>query len=166
VGRTGSKASQARHDESPAERADRNWNDLLQELRVAQTGTQVLTAFLLTLPFQQRFTELDTFQVRTYIVVVLLSASATGLLVAPASLHRGLFQEGRKAEVVSWGHRLATAGMAVLAGAVSGVVLLVFSVVLGRDAGFVSSLCVLLVLLGLWFVLPVAIRHSGSRVAD
>ncbi len=166
VSRAASRASAARHEESPAERADRNWNDLLQELRVAQTGTQVLTAFLLTLPFQQRFTELDPFEVRTFIVVVLLAAGATGLLVAPASLHRGLFQKGRKDDLVSWGHRLATAGMAVLAGAVAGVVLLVFSVVLGRTPGIVASAIVLVVLVSLWFVLPFAIKHSGSREAD
>src|SRR5690349_5468234 len=83
-------------DETPLERADRDWNELLQELRVVQTGVQLLTAFLLTLPFTQRFAELDPVHVNLFVGVVLLAATATGLLIAPVSLHRHLFRQRRK----------------------------------------------------------------------
>src|SRR5215212_2416243 len=79
--------------ETEMERMDRNWNELLQELRVTQTGVQILTGFLLTLPFQQRFTELDTFQVTVFCIAVLLSSTATALIVAPVSYHRLLFRQ-------------------------------------------------------------------------
>lgn len=152
-------------DETTAERADRNWTDLLQELRVTQTGTQLLTAFLLSLPFQQRFSELDAGQVRTYLVVVLLSVLATALLVSPVALHRAMFRRRRKAETVVAAHRIAVLGLVVLGLAVAGAVLLVFDVVLGRTAGLVACAGVLLALAALWWLLPQLVRraHGDGR---
>ena len=111
-------------DETPEERSDRNWNELLQELRVMQTGTQILTGFLLTLPFQSRFTELDDFQVGTYLVLVGLAVATTIVVVAPVSLHRLLFRQHRKPETVSIGDR-ATRGAALAAAVVVALAVLV-----------------------------------------
>ena len=97
--------------ETGAERADRNWAELLQELRVSQTGVQLLTAFLLSLPLQQRFTSLSSGQHLTYLVAVCLSVIATGLLVAPVAVHRAVFQRHEKAELVKVGDRAARAGL-------------------------------------------------------
>lgn len=148
-------------DETPDQKADRNWNELLQELRVAQTGVQILTGFLLTLPFQQRFERLDPFEVGTFLVVVLVAASATGLLIAPVSLHRALFGRQRKNETVAMAHRLAQLGLAALLLAVTGVVLLVFSVVVGRPEAVVVAGAVMVGLVALWGVLPLAVRRRG-----
>lgn len=153
-------------DESPVERADRNWADLLQELRVMQTGVQLLTAFLLALPFQQRFTELDDRQVDVFVVVVLLSATATGLLVAPVSMHRHLFGKRRKDDLVRWAHRLSLAGLAALGMAVTGVVWLVMSVVDGPTIATVLGGAVLGGLLLLWLVLPLVVRHQRALAED
>ncbi len=145
-------------NESPEQKADRNWNELLQELRVAQTGVQILTGFLLTLPFQQRFERLDAFEVGTFLVVVLVAAIATGLLIAPVSLHRALFGRRRKNETVAVAHRLAQFGLVALLLAVAGVVLLVFSVVVGRPEAVAVSAAVLVGLAALWGVLPLVVR--------
>ena len=103
-------------DESPLQRADRNWNELTQELRVTQTGTQILTAFLLTLPFQPRFAELTTGQIVLYLLLVVLSVLTTTLMVAPVSIHRFLFGQGRKIELVRVASRLTAAALVTPAG--------------------------------------------------
>ena len=150
--------------ETETERMDRNWNELLQELRVTQTGVQILTGFLLTLPFQQRFTELDTFQVTVFCIAVLLSSTATALIVAPVSYHRLLFRQRKKALLVRDSDRLARAGLLILALAVSAVVLLVFDVAVSRRLGIICSAAVLLVFVVLWLVLPLAgLRASNLR---
>ena len=93
-------------DETEAERLDRNWTELLQELRVTQTGTQILTGFLLTIPFQQRFTELGPAQLAIYLVLVVFAVLATILALAPVSLHRALFRTGAKSRIVRLANRL------------------------------------------------------------
>ena len=93
-------AQDERH-ETPAERFDRNWDELLQELRVTQTGVQLLTAFLLSLPLQQRFPDLAAYQHALYLGAVALSVSATGLLVAPVAVHRALFRHHAKGRLVT-----------------------------------------------------------------
>src|SRR5215213_2429038 len=82
--------------ETERERINRNWDELLQELRVTQTGVQILTGFLLTLPFQQRFEDLDDYQRDLFLVLVLLAVLTTALIVAPVSLHRILFRKHLK----------------------------------------------------------------------
>jgi hypothetical protein len=89
--------------EGPLQRADRNMSELLQELRVAQTGVQILFAFLLALSFQPRFADVDEFQRWTYVVTLLLSVVTAGLLVAPAAVHRVTFRRGVKIEIVLLG---------------------------------------------------------------
>lgn len=148
-------------DETPEERSDRNWVELLQELRVMQTGVQILTGFLLTLPFQARFADLDDFQVGVYLALVALSVLTTGLFVTPVSIHRALFRKHLKRELVTLSDRVTRAGIVVLALVFTGTVLLVVSVVVGRTAAFWASGTVLLLLTTLWLVLPrVAVRDA------
>ncbi len=147
-------------DETPLERLDRNWTDLLQELRVIQTGVQLLTGFLLTLPFQSRFEQLSAYQQTIYLATLAASVLATGFLIAPVSLHRFLFRRHARRVTVDVAHRLAQIGMLLLAVAMVGVVLLIFDVVLGSTQGIVAAGIVAAVLLGLWVVLPLAIREQ------
>jgi hypothetical protein len=144
--------------ETPTQRLDRNWTDLLQELRVVQTGVQLLTGFLLTLPFQARFETLSEFQQNVYLVTVGFSVVATGLVIAPVSLHRILFRQRARLQLVSAAHRLALAGLLALSVAIIGVVLLVFDVVRGPIAGWTAAACAAVLLAGLWFGLPLALR--------
>jgi Family of unknown function (DUF6328) len=161
AGRTNDQGGDPSRGESETERMDRNWNELLQELRVTQTGVQILTGFLLTLPFQQRFTQLDDFQVTVFCIAVLLSATATALIVAPVSYHRLLFRQRRKALLVRVSDRLARAGLSALALAVSVVVLLVFDVALSRPLAVVAAIAILLVFTTLWLVLPLLSRRAA-----
>ncbi|WP_169166067.1 DUF6328 family protein [Cellulomonas taurus] len=147
--------------ETVDERMDRNWNELLQELRVAQTGVQILTGFLLTVPFQSRFTELDGYQRSVCLVLVVLAITATALIVAPVSLHRVLFRRHRKESLVAHADRLAQAGLAALALVLGGSALLLFDIVLGRAAGVVAGATVLLVLAVLWVVVPVRLARAA-----
>ena len=151
--------------ETPTERLDRNWAEILQELRVTQTGIQILTGFLLTVPFQQRFTELSTEQRGFYLVLVLLAAVTTGIMVAPVSLHRMLFRRHAKSTLVTGADRLLRVGLAFLALTVSGVVLLVFDVVTTRGAALTASLLLLAGLVAAWFVLPALLARASRRAA-
>ena len=150
-------------NETGVEKLDRNWNDLLQELRVAQTGVQLLTGLLLTLPFQQRFGELTQPQRTIYLVTVALSVAATGLLIAPVSLHRALFRQRARATLVTSGHTLAMAGLATLGLAVTGVVSLIFGTVLGEGAGLVAAACAFALFAALWGAWPWWWRTSKTR---
>lgn len=149
--------------ETPVEKLDRNWNEILQELRVTQTGVQILTGFLLTVPFQQRFTELTSQQRWFYLVLVLLAAVTTGLMVAPVSLHRWLFRRHAKPALVIGADRFMRAGLICLALTVSGVVLLVFDVVAGRQSAVIASGGVLLFLVLCWFVLAAVLRRGTTK---
>ena len=156
-----SASTKGRH-ETLEERSDRNWNELLQELRVTQTGAQILTGFLLTLPFQQSFSRLDGTQLTIYLVLVILAAATTILVVSPVSAHRLLFQRRLKPELVRAGHRAALGGLVCLALVVTGTVLLIFDVVLGRAAALVAAGAMLVLIAVGWAVVPlVAGRHRG-----
>lgn len=153
--------------EGPLQRADRNMIELLQELRVAQTGVQILFAFLLSLSFTDRFERIDEFERWTYVVTLLLSAATAGLLVAPAAVHRVTFRRGVKAQTVQLGHKLFTAGLCTLALTLTGAVLLVLDVAVGRSFAVPAAVAVAFVLLGLWFVLPLPLRRRApADVAD
>ena len=149
--------------ETPNQRADRNWDELMQELRVTQTGTQILTGFLLTIPFQQRFATLDAYQHDLYLLLVVLAVLATALVVAPVSLHRVLFRRRLKPELVSAGNWFARAGLLVLALVLSGAAMLLFDVVLNRTAGQVVGVASLVVLAVCWWVLPEVIARRADR---
>lgn len=154
----------ARGDETPAERADRNWNELMQELRVMQTGTQILTGFLLAVAFQPRFLELDVVQRSLYIVLVLLAATATVLALTPVGLHRLLFQENRKPELVRMANRLVKVNLIVIGALTVGVVALILDVTLTRVVALIAASLGVVVIVLLWAGLPQLIRRgAGSR---
>ncbi|WP_432053632.1 DUF6328 family protein [Streptomyces sp. bgisy022] len=148
--------------ETPLQRADRNFVELLQELRVTQTGVQILFAFLLSLAFTSRFTSLDTVQRATYVTTLLLAVLAAALFTAPAALHRSLFQQGAKPLIVQVSSRLATCGLVVLVFAFSGAVMLVVDVTTHRAGGIAAGAGTFLVCVGLWGLLP---RMVGRAVA-
>jgi Family of unknown function (DUF6328) len=149
--------------ETPEERSDRNWNELLQELRVTQTGVQILTGFLLTLPFQERFEDLDGYQRTLYLVLVLLAVLTTGLITAPVSLHRILFGRRLKRELVTSADRFARSGLLTLALTIAGAAMLVFDVVVGRTAGWVVGAAVLVLLAVFWLVYPLRVTRASGR---
>jgi Na+/H+-dicarboxylate symporter len=152
-------------DESLNERMDRNWNEILQELRVTQTGTQIFTGFLLTIAFQTRFNELTTFQVRVYLVLVVAAVLTTALGLAPVNMHRALFREGQKVIIVQAAHiimRITLVGVAVM---LIGTVLLIFDLVLDRSAALIAAGAILLLLIVL-AVLPRVLRSNGSPEKD
>ena len=151
-------------DQQPSqETLTRNWDELLQEIRVTQTGVQILTGFLLTVPFSNRFGDLTTFQRNVYLAVLSGSVLTTGLVVAPVAMHRVLFRQRRRELLVESGNRFARTGLAMLALTVSGVMLLVVDIVLGSPEGWVAGGAILLVLTVLWAVVPqVADRLDDS----
>ena len=149
--------------ERPLQRADRNMVEMLQELRVAQTGVQILFAFLLSLTFTERFGRIDDFQRWTYVVTLLLTALTTGLLVAPAAIHRMLFGRGVKAAAVQIGHHLFLGGLVSLTLTLMGAVLLVLDVAVGRTFALWSAAGVGVALVLLWFVLPLPVRTRNER---
>jgi hypothetical protein len=147
-------------DESEAERLDRQLAELLQELRIALPGVQVLFAFLLTVPFSARFDSTTETQRGIYLGVLLATALATSLLLAPTSLHRLRFRQGRKRGIVELSHRLTIAGLVVLAFAVTGAVFLVTDVTFTRWAAWVAASGTFAVTATLWWVIPLTGRRE------
>jgi len=147
-------------DESAEERADRNLVELLQELRVLQTGIQILFAFLLTIPFTVRFTQLSTTQRDIYVATFLTSLASLAVLVAPAAIHRGLFRRSMKERIVIISARCARFGILLLAVALDCALFLIIDVVLGRLAAFVTTGCAALMFFVLWFLLPWLLRRD------
>ena len=145
--------------ETEKQRWDRNFADLLQELRVAQTGVQILFAFLLTLPFSSGFPNTTAFQKDTYIVALLAAAAATAMIISPVAFHRALFRQGRKPELVRYAHKMATGGLAFM------LIAMVSSVLLITD--YLTNIWVSLVLTGItalffltfWAAIPFAHRN-------
>lgn len=155
-----------RPGETPSERADRNWNELMQELRVMQTGTQILTGFLLAVAFQPRFAELDDLQRGLYIALVLLAATATVLALTPVGLHRMLFHERRKAQLVRVANRLVKANLAVIGAVTVGVVALILDVALNRPTAIAAAALGVVVILLLWVGLPPLLRRRSGGTTD
>ncbi|BCI53661.1 hypothetical protein NIIDNTM18_29390 [Mycolicibacterium litorale] len=153
-----------RHErsETRTQRLDRNWSCLLQELRVVLTGVQLLTGFLLTLPFQQRFAVLDDRLHALYLATVSCSIAATVLLTAPVALHRLVFRRHMLSRLVTVSHRLTLIGLLLLGAAVSGVATMVFDVIAGRSAGVVAGLVTLTAWVALWVLLPLVARRGTS----
>ena len=151
--------------EAPLQRADRNFAELLQELRVAQTGVQILFAFLLTLSFMDRFATIDAFQRGVYVFTLVASATTVALLVAPVAVHRLLFQRGRKRELVHVGHRLVIIGLVSLAVTVLAGMLLALDVVVGRAAAMAVVGALAVVFAALWAGVPLRVRSGpGLRL--
>jgi hypothetical protein len=152
-------------DESPEERADRNLNELLQELRVALPGVQILFAFLLTVPFSQGFTRLDGFQRDLFFAVLLATAVSTALLIAPTAHHRLLFRLRDKENLVRVSNRLAIAGLLVLMVSLTGAILLVADIMFHSPAPTIFTAAIGLVFVVAWILMPVIRRiRLGEEV--
>ena len=149
-------------DETPAERVDRNFNELLGELRIALPGVQVLFAFLLAVPFAQRFSQLTGFQRGLYFAVLLLTALASALLIAPTAYHRIQFHQGRKREILSFANRAAVLGLGALALAMTGAILLITDFLFGAAAAIPIGAATALLFGSLWYALPLA-QSRGTR---
>ncbi|MGW0706162.1 DUF6328 family protein [Streptomyces sp. NPDC002643] len=151
-------------DETEEERADRRWTDLIQEVRVAQTGVQILFGFLLTVVFTPRYEQLPQTEKTIYIVTVVLGAAATGALIGPVSFHRLVTGRHIKPATVDWAARMTLAGLILLLATMTTALLLILRVATGD--GYVPWLvgCVLLWYLLCWFALPgwIRSRHSGG----
>lgn len=147
-------------NESEEERLDRNLAELLQELRVALPGVQVLFAFLLAVPFQQRFADITAFQKDVYFGTLLCTAISAALLISPSAYHRMTFRFQRKRELVFVGNRMTIAGLGFLALAMTGAVVLITDFLFGTAAtiGFGVAVATMFVLL--WGVLPLRERWS------
>ncbi|MGB3352581.1 MAG: DUF6328 family protein [Mycobacterium sp.] len=158
-----SEQSPRLRDETESERLDRNWASLLQELRVVQTGVALLTGFLLTLPFQQRFDILDDTMVAVYMVTVSAAVLSMALLVAPVPMHRLLFRRHRLVSLVTAAHRCAYAGVLFLAVALTGMTAIIFDAVSGRVAALIAGGCAVAVFAALWLMLPLLMRDGEQQ---
>lgn len=145
-------------EESEAERLDRNLGELLQELRVALPGVQVLFAFLLAVPFQQEFTKISEFEKKVYFATLLLTALSAALLIAPSAYHRLTFRYQQKHRLVFVSNRLAIAGLAALALAMTCAILLITHLLFGTVTTVVVIAAVLTMFVLLWVVLPLRRR--------
>jgi hypothetical protein len=146
-------------DETRAERVDRNFNELLGELRIALPGVQVLFAFLLTVPFAQGFAQITGFERGVYFAVLLLTAFACALLMAPTAYHRLQFRRGQKEDILLFANRSALLGLAALALAMSGAVLLITDFLFGIAAGIPVGVGAALMFGTLWYLLPLRRGH-------
>lgn len=152
--------------ETEKQRWQRNFADLLQELRVAQTGVQILFAFLLTLPFSNGFTRTTGFQKDVYIVALLAAAAATAMIISPVAFHRALFRQGRKPELVRFAHRMASGGLGFMLISMVSAVLLITDFVLSRPIAFLLSAITGVWFLVLWVILPFVRRNWGDDDID
>ena len=148
--------------ESEKERLDRNLIELLNELRVAITGVQVLFAFLLTVPFQQRFTEVSAFQEKVYFGILACTALASIFLIAPTVHHRLEFRQHDKAHILKISNRFAVAGLSFLALAISGVVLLITNLLFEELAAVVTTAAVVAILALVWYGIPLRRRQLAA----
>lgn len=145
-------------DETAEERADRNWSEVLQELRVLQTGTQILTGFLLALAFQPAFIDLDERQRILYLVLVVLSALSAIVALAPVALHRILFRHRAKPTVVAYGHAALITALTTVSLLLVGVVAFVFDVVVGYGSSWIAAIMLGVVIVILWGAIPLMLR--------
>ncbi|CAN7318287.1 DUF6328 family protein [Microbacterium sp. LjRoot45] len=153
-------------EETANERADRNWNEVLQELRVLQTGTQILTGFLLALAFQPAFADLSSGQRTFYLVLVVLAALSAIIALAPVALHRLLFRRGVKPTIVAYGHASLLTALLTVSAMMVGVVAFVFDIVVGDAAAWVTGGVMALVIVLLWIVMPALVRSRRIEAAS
>jgi hypothetical protein len=146
-------------NETEKQRWDRNFAELLQELRVAQTGVQILFAFLLTLPFSNGFPKTTVFQKNVYVVALVSAAFATAMIIAPVAFHRALFRQGRKPELVRYAHRMATGGLAFLLISMVASVLLITDYLLNDWVAVVLTVATGAYFLTFWAAIP-WFRHN------
>ncbi|MEV0289315.1 MULTISPECIES: DUF6328 family protein [unclassified Kribbella] len=159
---TDSEAGYDRDGEHRTERLDRHWNELLQELRLAQTGTQILFAFLLSIAFQAKFQEADSFTHDVYAGTLIASALAVGLFLAPVSFHRVVYRQKLRDRMLPIAGHMASAGMIFLVIAMAGGVLLALDVVLSRSVAIVITAIVLAWFTVFWYVIPAWVRANAN----
>lgn len=150
-------------EESRKERANRELIEMLNELRVALPGVQVLFAFLLTVPFSVGFSEVSDFQRWAYFVTLVSSALASGLLIAPAAQHRVLFRQHDKENLLRRSNRYAPAGVGVLAVAIIAAVILVLDFIYGRTTALVTGGTLAALLAWWWLALPLRQRARTTQ---
>ncbi|MFC6093448.1 DUF6328 family protein [Saccharothrix lopnurensis] len=149
-------------EESHHRRLTRNLNELLQELRVAQAGVQILFGFLLTIAFTEHYQDVDNFVRITHLVTILFAACSVALMTAPAAWHRLLFRRGRREDLIEVANRFAIAGLVFLALAMIGTVLLLGEVILGGWLAVALGVFATLLFGTLWFALPLRERGRNS----
>ena len=149
------------HEEQ--EQLNRRWQELLNELRVALPGVQVLFAFLLAVPFQQRFASIDAFQRTTYFVTLLLAAASSVCLIAPSAYHRILFRQQEKPNIIDVGSRFAIAGLVFLALAMNSAIVLVTDVIYTKSTVFLTVAVTASLFAWLWFGLGILRRVQDER---
>ena len=137
---------------------NRNWTELIQELRSTQTGVQVLTGFLLTVPFSDRFERLDRVELTAYLLVLSGAVTATAMILSPIAYHRILFRRGRRPWLVETANRVARVGLVLVALTTCGVVFLVFDLAVTRTVGFVAAVIAVAGYLMLWVWIPLRAR--------
>jgi hypothetical protein len=142
------------------ERLTRNLNELLQELRVTQTGVQILTGFLLTVPFSNRFADLDDLQRTVYLCVLVGSVLTTAIVVAPVAFHRALFRQKERRWIVEAANRCVQGGLILMALTVSGVLFLVFDLVVGPTAATVAMIAALACFAVVWGLPPALVERK------
>jgi hypothetical protein len=150
-------------NESEAERLDRNLGELLQELRVALPGVQVLFAFLLAVPFQQNFTKITSFEKDVYFATLLLTATSAVMLIAPSAYHRLTFHFQHKRRLVFLANRFAIAGLGFLALAMTGAIMLITDVLFGTATTVVTSALAFSMFVVFWLLLPLRRRFRYLR---
>ena len=146
--------------ETESERNSRRLLELLQEVRVATAGVQILFGFLLAVPFQQRFGRISSFQKHVYLGVLICTALSSSLLIAPSAMHRLLFGRGHKQAIIRYANRMVIYGLVLLAVAMIGVVLLITHELFGPGSAIAITVPIALVFIGTWFVIPLARREE------
>ena len=147
----------------PDQTINRNWTELIQELRSTQTGVQVLTGFLLAVPFTDQFQRLDHVERTAYLVVLTTAVGASMAVLAPIAYHRILFRRDRRPWLVETANRIARAGLVLAALTMCGVVFLAFDLAASRTAGVIASLVALLTYVALWVVVPLRVHPQVRR---
>jgi len=141
-------------NETEKQRWDRNFADLLQELRVTQTGIQILFAFLLTLPFSSGFPRTTAFQKDVFVIALLSAAASTAMVISPVAFHRALFRQGRKPELVRYAHKMLTGGLAFLLVSMVSSVLLITDFILDWPMTLITTAATGVFFLSFWAGIP------------
>lgn len=145
---------------------NRNYDDLLQELRVVQTGNQILFAFLLAAVFAPGFADIDDFQRTVYVITLITTVAATALIIAPVGLHRMVFRRGAKPSIVRIASRLAVAGLTLVLVSICGALFLAIDVAVGRTAAVAVTSVAVVVHIVLWFVIPLTQRARHDSIDE
>jgi Family of unknown function (DUF6328) len=165
-GQEGTSEHARRRRETEEERLDRNLGELLQELRVALPGVQVLFAFLLAVPFQQGFEKIDQFQKWLFFAILMLTALSAALLISPSAYHRMTFRMQQKDQLVFIANKLTIAGLGCLALAMTGAIMLVTDLLFGTVATVIATSGALTAFVLLWYVLPLQRRLSLTQKSE